>query len=397
MLAAAEAGADIVDAAIDSMSGMTSQPSLGAIVAACQNTRLDTKLDLGTISKYNSYWEETRQLYAPFESTTTMKSGNADVYKNQIPGGQYTNLQFQAYSNGLGDQFREIKEAYCDANELFGDLIKVTPSSKVVGDMAQFMVNNGLSAEDVKEQAADLSFPESVYEMLQGKLGLPPGGFPEPLRSDILGDREKVEGRPGENLAPLDIEQVQKNLGIKYNTEVSIKDAISHALYPKVTEDYLKFRKQFGPVDKIDTLHFLGIAKIGEEFTVELQKGKILHIKPLSITDEVNSKGEQKVFMNLNGQLRTVFVKDKKAMELLSTTPKADKSDMTQIGAPMPGDVIAVKVKIGETVEKGQAVAVISAMKMEMLVKSETNGTVKEILIKDGDKVSIDDLMVKVE
>ena len=185
MLAAAEAGADIVDAAIDSMSGMTSQPSLGALVAASQNTRFDTKLCLDKISAYNSYWEETRQLYAPFESTTTMKSGNADVYKNQIPGGQYTNLQFQAYSNGLGDQFREIKDAYAEANKLFGDLIKVTPSSKVVGDMAQFMVNNGLTAEAVKKQAKDLSFPESVYEMLQGKLGLPPGGFPEPLRSDV--------------------------------------------------------------------------------------------------------------------------------------------------------------------------------------------------------------------
>merc|ERR1712226_1376036 len=209
MLAAAEAGADIVDVAVDSMSGMTSQPSMGAVVAAAQNTRLDTGIDLATIGAYNHYWEETRQLYAPFESTTTMKSGNSDVYINEIPGGQYTNLQFQAYSNGLGDQFREIKEAYAEANDLFGNLVKVTPSSKVVGDMAQFMVNNNLNKYDVEMKANELSFPESVYDMMQGNLGLPRDGFPEPLRTNILQGREKVPNgeRTGKHLPEMDLDK----------------------------------------------------------------------------------------------------------------------------------------------------------------------------------------------
>ena len=224
---------------------------MGAIVAACQNTRHETGIDLNTIGAYNHYWEETRQLYAPFESTTTMKSGNSDVYINEIPGGQYTNLQFQAYSNGLGDQFREIKSIYAQANHLLGDLIKVTPSSKVVGDLAQFMVNNGLSVEDVKEQASELSFPESVYDMLQGNLGLPPGGFPEPLRSDILGDRERIEGRPGANMESIDLEQRQRELAADLNyPKCSRKDAISHALYPKVTEEFIQFRKNYAKVKK---------------------------------------------------------------------------------------------------------------------------------------------------
>lgn len=395
MIACAEAGADIVDAATDSMSGCTSQPSLGAIVASLQNTRFDTGLQLPVLNKYNHYWEETRQLYAPFESSTTMKSGNSDVYINEIPGGQYTNLQFQAYSNGLGDQFREIKNAYAEANHLFGDLVKVTPSSKVVGDMAQFMVNNNLSAADVEAKAADLSFPESVYEMMQGSLGYPEGGFPESLRTNMLQGREKIEGRPGANLADLDLDQTVTMLNNKFNINCTKKDAISWALYPKVTEDFIKFRKQYGPVDRINTKNFLGVSSIGEEFDVTLEKGKTLNFKPLSQTENINKNGEQKVFINLNGQTRTVFIKDKKAMETMNTHPKADKHDKLHVGAPMPGDVISVKVKAGDSVEKGQTIAVISAMKMEMLVKAEVDGVVKKCLVEDGAKVSADDLMVE--
>jgi len=209
MLAAAQAGADVVDVAVDSMSGMTSQPSMGAMVASLQGSELDTGLSLDKVSAYSAYWEQARTLYAPFECAVTMKSGNADVYLNEIPGGQYTNLQFQAYSLGLGDQFEEVKKAYREANFLLGDIIKVTPSSKTVGDLAQFMVQNKLSAADVTAKAEELSFPKSVVEYMQGYLGIPYGGFPEPLRTKILKGLPRVEGRPGATMPSLDLDQLK--------------------------------------------------------------------------------------------------------------------------------------------------------------------------------------------
>lgn len=212
MLACAEAGADVVDCAVDSMSGMTSQPSMGAIVASLQGSNLDTGFNLNDVSEYSAYWEQTRTLYAPFECTTTMKSGNADVYINEIPGGQYTNLQFQAFSLGLGDFFEDVKKAYREANLLLGDIIKVTPSSKVVGDLAQFMVQNKLTAAQVEERAEELSFPKSVIEFLQGSIGTPYGGFPEPFRSRVLKDMPRINGRPGELLPPLDFKQLKSDL-----------------------------------------------------------------------------------------------------------------------------------------------------------------------------------------
>merc|ERR1719510_403822 len=211
MLAASEAGCDIFDVAVDSISGMTSQPSMGAIVA-----NLDTGLDLDKVSEYSAFWEQTRTLYGPFESTATMRSGNADVYKHEIPGGQYTNLQFQAYSLGLGDQFELVKKKYIEANEILGDLVKVTPSSKIVGDLAQFMVQNKLSKKDVLARASELSFPASVLEFLQGHIGQPVGGFPEPFRSEVLKDLPRIEGRPGESLAPFNFDDTKRKLTKKF-------------------------------------------------------------------------------------------------------------------------------------------------------------------------------------
>lgn len=212
MLAAAYAGADVVDVAVDSMSGMTSQPSMGALVASLQGSELDTNIPLESISDYSAYWEQARTLYAPFECCVTMKSGNADVYLNEIPGGQYTNLQFQAYSLGLGSQFENVKKAYREANLLLGDIIKVTPSSKTVGDLAQFMVQNKLSGKDVLERAEELSFPKSVVEFMQGYLGIPHGGFPEPFRTRVLKGMKKIEGRPGATMKPLDLDKLKSDL-----------------------------------------------------------------------------------------------------------------------------------------------------------------------------------------
>merc|ERR1719510_2545990 len=315
MLAASEAGADVFDVAVDSMSGMTSQPSMGAIVS-----NLETGINLEDVSSYSAFWEQTRTLYGPFESTATMRSGNADVYKHEIPGGQYTNLQFQAYSLGLGDQFELVKKKYKEANEILGDLVKVTPSSKIVGDLAQFMVQNKLSKKDVLARASELSFPGSVVEFLQGHIGQPVGGFPEPFRSQVLKDLPRVESRPGESLAPFNFADTKK----KFKDRISDTDVLSAALYPKVADDFFKFREEYGPVDKLSTRHFLVGPKIAEEFEVTIEQGKTLQIKTLACSADLTLNAEREVFFELNGQLRSVMVKDKSVGEVENLLPKAD-------------------------------------------------------------------------
>ncbi|KYN42091.1 Pyruvate carboxylase, mitochondrial [Trachymyrmex septentrionalis] len=396
MLACAKSGADVVDVAVDSMSGMTSQPSMGAVVASLQGTDIDTKLNLSDVSEYSAYWEQTRTLYAPFECTTTMKSGNADVYLNEIPGGQYTNLQFQAYSLGLGEFFEDVKKAYRQANLLLGDIIKVTPSSKVVGDLAQFMVQNKLTADDVLKKAEELSFPKSVVEFLQGAIGEPHGGFPEPLRSKVLKDMPRVKGRPGASLTSLDLDALRKELK-ESHSHVTEKDVMSAALYPKVTKDYLNFKEQFGPVDKLETRIFLTGPKVGEVFDVTIEKGKTLGIKTLAVAEDLTKNGEREVFFEMNGQLRSVFIKDKEAVKELHVHPKATKGDSNHLGAPMPGEVIDIRVKVGDTVEKGAPLVVLSAMKMEMVVQAPKAGKIKSLEISLGMRLEGDDLVLTFE
>ncbi|XP_055487046.1 pyruvate carboxylase, mitochondrial-like [Leucoraja erinacea] len=268
MLAAAEAGADVVDVAVDAMSGMTSQPSMGAMVACTQGTEQNTGIDLDKVSDYSEYWEMTRQLYAQFDCTATMKSGNSDIYENEIPGGQYTNLHFQAYSMGLGNKFKAVKKAYTEANMLLGDLIKVTPSSKIVGDLAQFMVQNNLSREDVEADVEELSFPQSLVEFLQGYIGIPHGGFPEPFRSKVLKDLPRIEGRPGASLAPLDFAGLEAELRLRHEDEITPEDVMSAAMYPKVFNEFKEFTAQFGPVETLNTRLFLEGPKLAEVFEV---------------------------------------------------------------------------------------------------------------------------------
>uniref|UniRef100_G3Q870 Pyruvate carboxylase n=1 Tax=Gasterosteus aculeatus aculeatus TaxID=481459 RepID=G3Q870_GASAC len=315
MLACAEAGADVVDVAVDSMAGMTSQPSMGAMVACTKGTELDTGIVLEKVFDYSEYWEVARGLYAPFDCTATMKSGNADVYENEIPGGQYTNLHFQAHSMGLGNKFKEVKKAYVEANKLLGDLIKVTPSSKIVGDLAQFMVQNNLTRAEVEERADELSFPLSVVEFLQGYIGIPHGGFPEPFRSKVLKSLTRIEGRPGASLPPMDFKALEEGLRSAHGDEITPEDVMSAAMYPKVFQEFREFTANFGPVDCLSTRLFLDGPKIAEEFEVELERGKTLHIKALALGD-LNKAGQREVFFELNGQLRSVLVKDTVAMKV---------------------------------------------------------------------------------
>uniref|UniRef100_A0A8D3CWP4 Pyruvate carboxylase n=1 Tax=Scophthalmus maximus TaxID=52904 RepID=A0A8D3CWP4_SCOMX len=396
MLACAEAGADVVDVAVDSMAGMTSQPSMGAIVACAKGTELDTGIALEKVFDYSEYWEVARGLYAPFDCTATMKSGNADVYENEIPGGQYTNLHFQAHSMGLGHKFKEVKKAYTEANKLLGDLIKVTPSSKIVGDLAQFMVQNNLTRAEVEERADELSFPLSVVEFLQGHVGIPHGGFPEPFRSKVLKSLPRIEGRPGASLPPLDFKSLEEGLRAAHGDEITPEDVMSAAMYPKVFQEFKDFTSNFGPVDCLSTRLFLDGPKIAEEFEVELERGKILHIKALALGD-LNKAGQREVFFELNGQLRSVLVKDTVAMKEMKFHPKAQKSIKGQVGAPMPGKVLEVKVEVGSKVEKGQPLCVLSAMKMETVVNSPLAGTIKAVHVTADSSLEGDDLILEIE
>jgi len=326
-----------------------------------------------------------------------MKTGNADVYINEIPGGQYTNLHFQAFSLGLGDRFEEVKQKYVEANELLGDLIKVTPSSKVVGDLAQFMVQNKLSKAEVLEKAEDLNFPTSVVEYMQGLIGPPPFGYPEPLRSKMLKGKQRYDDEPVMNaLEPVDFEKLRAEL-TKTHGSIKEVDVISASLYPKETDEYLKFRNTYGPVEKLDTRVFFVGPKVAEDLAVEIESGKTLYIKPLAIS-ELNSKtGEREVFFELNGQLRSIFVKDNSASDKIRAHPKATKGWPGSVGSPMPGNVLNIKVTEGENVKKGQALVVISAMKMETVVTSPVDGKVKRIAVTNGQKISGDDLLLEVD
>merc|ERR1719508_553195 len=398
MISCALAGADVVDLAVDSMSGMTSQPSMGAFVASLQGSELDTGIDLDRVSQYSAFWEQTRMLYGPFECTKTMRSGNADVYKHEIPGGQYTNLQFQAYSLGLGDQVEQIKIKYAEANKLLGDIVKVTPSSKIVGDLAQFMVQNKLSPEDVKRDAGSLSFPSSVIEFLQGQIGQPYQGFPEPLRSQVLKDLPQFDGRPGESMPDHDFEETKAKLAAKYPLETVLdRDVMSAILYPKVADDFFQFRQKNGPVDKLPTRHFLVGPDVAEDFEVQLETGKTLAIKMLVPGTELDADGNREVYFELNGQQRAITVKDEAATESHTKRIKADSSIFGQVGAPMKGHVIDVKVFPGDHVEAGEVVVILSAMKMEMAVQSPVSGKVSATRVATGDKIDADDLMVEIQ
>ena len=361
MVACAQAGADAVDSATDSMSGMTSQPSVGAILASLEGTDHNPGLNVHNVQQIDTYWAQLRMLYSPFEAGLT--GPDPEVYEHEIPGGQLTNLIFQASQLGLGAQWAQTKKAYKQANALLGDIVKVTPTSKVVGDLAQFMVSNKLSYDDVQAKAAELDFPGSVLEFFEGLMGQPYGGFPEPLRSKALRDRRKLDKRPGLFLEPLDFEKIKKDLRERYGS-ISECDLASYAMYPKVFEDYRKFIDKYGDLSVLPTKYFLSRPEIGEEFHVELEEGKVLIVKLLAVGPVSQQTGQREVFYEMNGEVRQVTVDDNQAAVESTSRPKVDSGDSSQVGAPMSGVVVEVRVHDGSEVKKGDPIAVLSAMKM---------------------------------
>ena len=399
MLAAANAGADVVDVAIDAMSGLTSQPSMGAVLANVQGTEQDTGLDSELITPLNTYWENIRSLYVPFESGQL--STSSDVYSHEIPGGQYTNLLFQSRQLGLTDQWPLIKQTYAVANKLLGDIPKVTPSSKVVGDLAQFMVSQGLSAQQVIDNAETLAFPESVIGYFQGSLGVPPGGWEscEPLRSRALASRtlpdgsKSYEGRPGASLEAYDFDEEAKLLRARYGERrIREQDCLSYAMYPKVFEDWKTFEDVYGQVEELPTHLFLKPMVEGQEVELALEKGRNVIVKLVSMPPP-DADGQRKMIFELNGERWFVPVTDQNALKDVERREKAT-GQVGAVGSPMPGVVVDVKVKVGDIVAEGDKIATLSAMKMETNIPSPTSGVVTRVTVNAGDNVDGDDLLV---
>ncbi|MDQ0340319.1 pyruvate carboxylase [Caldalkalibacillus uzonensis] len=390
-LKAVEAGVDIVDVAISSMSGLTSQPSMNAVVAALSGQERDTALDLANLEKLSRYWEDVRRYYQGFD--TGLLSTSTEVYQHEMPGGQYTNLQQQAKAVGLADRWEEVKEMYSRVNMLFGDIVKVTPSSKVVGDMALFMVQNNLTEEDVLERGESIDFPDSVVHFFKGYLGQPYQGFPKRLQQVILKGKEPITCRPGELLDPIDFNQLGRELEEKFERSFSREEILSYVLYPQVFEEFERHRQQYGDVSVLDTPTFFYGMRLGEEVAVEIEQGKTLIVSLVSV-GEVQADGTRTIYFELNGQPREIRVIDQSAEKQVVTKEKADPANPNHIAATMPGTVVKVLVKEGEAVKKGEHIMVTEAMKMETTIQAPRDGKIGRIVIREGESISAGDLLI---
>ena len=396
VLMAAEAGVDIVDLAIESMSSMTSQPSMNAVVEALRGSKRDTGLDFEELDELSRYYGRIRKVYEQFESD--MKAPNAEIYKYEIPGGQYSNLLAQVTSMGSADEFESIKALYKDANDLLGNIVKVTPTSKAVGDLAIFMFKNGLTKENILTAGAGLSYPDSVVSYFQGMMGQPYGGFPKELQKIVLKDIEPLTDRPGKSLPPVDFESIKKHLVEKYNygdksEEVMNQKAISYALYPKVYEDYCEHFQMYNDVTRLEShVYFYGLRK-GEETYLNIGEGKQLLIKYIE-EGEPDENGVRTLTFQVNGMLRTVKIQDKNLEIKADRKLKADKTNPQHLGSSIPGAVGKVLVKEGDAVTENMPLLTVEAMKMETTVVSKITGTVDKIYVQQGDSVSQDDLLM---
>lgn len=391
---AIEAGVDIIDTALGSMAGLTSQPSANSLYYAMKGSERNVRADIDSLEKLSYYWEDVRKYYVDFESG--MNAPHSEIYVHEMPGGQYSNLQQQAKAVGLGDRWDEVKTMYSRVNLMFGDIVKVTPSSKVVGDMALFMVQNDLTEDNIVERGQTIDFPESVIEFFQGYLGQPHGGFPEEIQKVVLKERMPITVRPGELLPPVNFDQLTAELTEKCGRTPSKQDVLAYALYPKVFEQYIDAVNAFGDVSVLDTPTFFYGLKLGEEIEVEIEKGKTLIVKLVSI-GEPQHDGTRIIYFELNGQSRELVIQDLTVEVDGSIALKADPSNPNQIGATMPGTVLKVVVNKGSTVKRGEHLLITEAMKMETTVQAPKDGIVKEIYAKAGDAISTGDLLIELE
>ena len=387
------AGVDIVDTAVGSLAGLTSQPSAQTLYYALEGSERQPKVEIESIEQLSQYWAEVRKYYRDFESG--MNAPHTEVYKHEMPGGQYSNLQQQAKGVGLGDRWDEVKEMYQRVNVMFGDIVKVTPSSKVVGDMALFMVQNDLTEEDVLTKGKTIDFPDSVIELFSGYLGQPTGGFPKELQEVILKGKEAITVRPGELLEPVDFAALTEELTKEMGRTPSNQDVLAYALYPKVFLGYVKKQEMFGDVSNLDTATFLFGMRLGEEIEVEIERGKTLIVKFISLGEPMPD-GRRVVYFELNGQSRQVLIKDESIKSSVVTKVKADPKNENHIGATMPGTVIKVVVAKGDQVKQGDHLIITEAMKMETTVQAPFSGTITDIYVKDGEAISTGDLLIEI-
>jgi pyruvate carboxylase len=395
VLAAADAGVDAVDAAMDAFSGGTSQPCLGSIVEALAHTERDTGLNIAAIRQMSNYWEAVRHQYRAFESG--LEAPASEVYLHEMPGGQFTNLKAQARSLGLEERWHEVAQAYADANQIFGDIVKVTPSSKVVGDMALMMVAQNISKADVLDPAKDVAFPDSVIDMMRGNLGQPPGGWPAGIVRKVLKDEQPSTERPGKHLPPVDIEATRAKLSAELNGYVvDDEDLAGYLMYPKVFLDYMGRHRQYGPVRTLPTPVFFYGMEPGQEISAEIDPGKTLELR-FQTVGEVDEAGEVKVFFELNGQPRTIRVPNRAVKAATKAKPKADPANPNHIGAPMPGSVASVAVSVGQKVRAGDLLLTIEAMKMETGIHADREATIKALHVSPGSQIDAKDLLIELD
>jgi len=395
VLKAAEAGVDIVDLAIASMSGSTSQPNLNSVVAALQHTPRDTRLDLDALNEFSDYWEEVRAFYAPFD--TAPKAGSAEVYLHEMPGGQFTNLKEQAAAMGLSSHWPEIARTYSEVNQLFGDIVKVTPSSKVVGDMTMFLVTRGIKPADVLNlEPGSMPFPESVIDMLGGGLGKPMGGWPRKLQHVVLGKRKPLRGRPGSSLKPLNFKKIEEELSTKLRRDATLDDVFSHVMYPEVFADFVKKVHAHSDLSVLPTPAFFYGMKPGEEISIDIEPGKTLFIRLVNV-GAVDAEGRRNVNFELNGMSRQLSIPDRSAKPTVKARVKADPAKPREVGAPIPGLVTALSVSVGAMVAKGDKLATLEAMKMQTTIYAPIDGVVDQIPVHVGDAVESKDLLMKLK
>ena len=391
VLAAIDAGVDAVDAAIAAMSGTTSQPCLGSIVEALRHTDRDSGLDTGASRHLSFYWEAVRLQYAAFESD--LKAGASEVYVHEMPGRQFTNLREQARSLGLETRWHEVADAYAAANRLLGDIVKVTPSSKVVGDMALLMVSQDLSASDVLDPGREIAFPSSVVDMLRGDLGQPPGGWPEAIQRKVLKDEVPYTVRPGALLAPADLDAERAAAAAGCGRPLTDEELASYLMYPRVFEGFFAAREKFGPASALPTpVYFYGMA-VGEEITVEIERGKSLVIRLLAVGN-VDDEGIARLFFELNGQPRSISVPHRTLAAGKISRRIADPTSDSHVAAPMPGAVATLSAIVGQQVQPGDLLMTLEAMKMETAVVAPRAGRVSEIAVAAGQSVEAKDLLV---